>query len=413
MNAFLAAGDARSPEDSNPPIGPLRLRKSSWPRFEPDEILAVTGVLRSGAVNSLHHGRSCRRFEQAMADLCEMPYAIAVSNGTVALELALRALGIGAGDEVVVPARSFIASASCVVSCGATPVFADIDRDSQNLTAASIAAVMTARTRAVIAVHLAGWPCDMPEINALAASNGLVVVEDCAQAIGARLDGRPVGSFGDAAAFSFCTDKIISTGGEGGILLLRDRPAWKRAWALKDHGKDPDRHAAIRPGPDFLWLHQSIGSNCRMTEMQAAIGLVQLGKLSGWIDARRKNAAALEEELRGLDALRLCKPRHGIEHARYKYYAFVRPDRLKPGWSRRRIIEETAGYGLVCSTGSCPEIYLEEAFAGGPSRPAERLPVARELGDTSLMLAVDHTLSPPDLRSAGKILGHIVGKASK
>ena len=388
------------------------LRKSTWPRYEGDEIQAVAEVLRSGQVNSLHHGKICRRFEAQMAELCEMPHAIAVTNGTAALELALKALGVGNGDEVIVPARSFMASASCVVSCGASPIFADVDRDSQNITAATIEAVLSPRTRAVIVVHLAGWPCDMEPIIALAQKHGLLIIEDCAQAPGASHNGRPVGSFGDAAGFSFCTDKIISTGGEGGMLLLRDRAAWKRAWAQKDHGKDPDSYAEIVPGPDFLWLHDSVGSNYRMTEMQAAIGSIQLGKLPRWLAARRANAAALEAELAGLQALRLAIPSMQTEHARYKYCAFVRPEHLKAGWDRRRIIQEAASQGLSCTTGSCPEIYREAAFADYPLRPATRLPVAQELGETSIMLPVDHTLSQADMSVVGKRLRKIIELAS-
>ncbi len=347
-----------------------------------------------------------------MADLCEVPHGIAVANGTLALELALHALGIGEGDEVVVPARSFMASASCVLACGAKPVFADVCRDSQNITAATLEQVLTPRTKAVVVVHLAGWPCEMDEIMQVAKAAGLLVIEDCAQAHGARIDGKPVGGIGDAGAFSFCTDKIMSTGGEGGMLVLKDRAHWKAAWAYKDHGKDPDNYAAIVPGPDFLWLHDSFGSNFRLTEMQSAIGVVQLGKLSGWLDARRRNSAALEEQISGNPAIRLMQPRGGIEHARYKYYAAIRPEMLRPGVQRSDIIRQLAAAGVGCSVGSCPEIYLEPAFDDGRYRPAERLATARELGETTIMFQVDHTLSVQDAAAVGSIVNDIVGSAS-
>lgn len=412
MTDSLGAVSGSGHEDEGTADAPAALRRSTWPRYEEDEIAAVTAILRTGAVNSLHHGRYCQQFEREMASLCEVPYGIAVGNGTLALELALRALEIGPGDEVIVPARSFMATASCVVTVGATPVFADVDRDSQNLTAAAIEAVLTERTRAVIPVHLAGWPADMPAICALAQRRNLKVIEDCAQAHGARIAGAPVGSFGDASAFSFCTDKIISTGGEGGMLVLKDRAAWKRAWAFKDHGKDPEHYAAIVPGPDFLWLHTSVGSNFRLTEMQCAIGSLQLGKLPRWTEARRANAAAFHAELADLPALRLPQPETGIEHAAYKAYVFVRPERLKPDWSRRRIIVEAKAQGLALTTGSCPEIYREAAFAHTDWRPPQRLPVAVELGETSLMTQIDHTLAPEDLREAGRRLRGIVVRAS-
>ena len=390
-----------------------RPTRSRWPMFEADEIEAATDVLRSGAVNSLHHGEQCAAFERAMAQLCDVPYAIAVANGTLALELALRALNIGPGDEVIVPARSFMASASCVVACGANPVFADVDFESQNVTASTLEAVVTDRTKAVIVVHLAGWPCEMKDIMDWATRRGMAVIEDCAQAHGARVDGRPVGSFGDAAAFSFCTDKIISTGGEGGMLVMKDRAMWRRAWAYKDHGKDPDNYSTIVPGPDFLWLHTSLGSNFRMTEFQAAIGNRQLAKLDDWRVRRQKNANAFEEQLSGLDAVRLARPRHGITHARYKCYVFIKPERLKHMWTRRRILEEAAEAGIACSTGSCPEIYREEAFRDYALRPETPLPVARQLGETSLMVPVDHTLTPTDLEVSGLLLRRVVEEASQ
>lgn len=387
--------------------------RSRWPLFETDEIEAATNVLKSGAVNSLHHGTQCAAFERGMAELCDVPYAIAVANGTLALELVLRALNVGPGDEVIVPARSFMASASCVVATGAHPVFADVDAESQNITAASIEAVMTSRTKAAIVVHLAGWPCEMNEIMDLAGRRDLAIIEDCAQAHGARVDGKPVGSFGDAAAFSFCTDKIISTGGEGGMVVMKDRELWRRAWAYKDHGKDPDTYKAIVPGPDFLWLHDSLGSNYRLTEFQAAIGNCQLAKLDDWRQRRQSNADAFEAQLADLDVVRIARPRNEIVHARYKYYAFVQPEQLKQGWSRRRILEEAASAGISCSTGSCPEMYLEEAFRDYALRPDRRLPVARQLGETSLMVPIDHTLSPADLEVSGLILRHILQRASE
>lgn len=384
--------------------------RSRWPVYSDDEIEAVVDVLRSGRVNALHHGERCRAFEQAFADLCDMPHAIAVANGTLALELALRALQVGPGDEVVVTPRSFVASAACVMSIGATPVFADVEPVSQNLTASSIARVLTPRTKAVIVVHLAGWPCAMDEIVALAWSCGLRVIEDCAQAHGATYDGRAVGSFGDAAAFSFCTDKIMSTGGEGGMLVLRDAAAWARAWSFKDHGKSPD-HGNIAPGPAFRWLHETFGSNYRLTEMQAAIGLIQLTKLNAWIAHRRRNAQILSDCLSGLAALRLTIPPENVGHAYYKYYAFLRPEGLRAGWNRGRVVEAAIEAGVPCMSGTCPEIYLEKAFTNVGIGPRAALPNAAELGELSLMLPVDPTLDERAVQLMGRRLRNILEAA--
>lgn len=403
-----------APDHSYLPVRPAalpHLRKavrSRWPVYAEDEIEAVVQILRSGRVNALHHGEHCHAFEEAFATMCDMPHAIALANGTLALELALRVLGVGPGDEVIVPARSFIASASCAIACGAVPVFADVDPDTQNLNAETVAAVMTPRTRAIVAVHLAGYPCPMDELIVLSESYGIKIVEDCAQAHGARFNGRPVGSFGDAAIFSFCTDKIISTGGEGGMLLLRDDDAWSRAWAYKDHGKSHRLTTGQAPGAAFKWLHDSFGSNYRMTEMQAAIGLHQLEKLPGWLAERTRHAGILDDSLSGLAALRLIAAPEGVTPAHYKYYAFVRPEWLAPGWSRDAIIAAAIDAGLPCQSGICPEIYREQAFVRSGLGPESPRPSALKLGQTSLMLPIDHTIDDDMVCEMGRALRDIV-----
>jgi dTDP-4-amino-4,6-dideoxygalactose transaminase len=367
-----------------------RLAFSPWPFFASDEIEAVTSVLRSGKVN-YWTGQEGRQFEAEFADLVGTRYAICVANGTLALELALYALGIGAGDEVITTSRTFIASASCAVMRGARPVCVDVDRDSQNITADTIRRALTPRTKAIIAVHLAGWPCDMDAILQLAAEYGLKVIEDCAQAHGAAYKGKPVGSLGDMAAFSFCQDKILTTGGEGGMVTTNDEQLWDRAWSYKDHGKSYDAAFLREHPPGFRWLHESFGTNWRLTEMQSALGRVLLRKLPEWVAIRRKHAAQLTECFRSMPALRVTEPPSHIEHSYYKYYVFVRPDRLRGGWNRDRIMSEIATAGVPCFSGSCSEIYLEQAFTA-EMRPAAGLPVARELGETSLMFLVHPTL---------------------
>ena len=387
--------------------------RSRWPHYDEDEIAAVADVLRSGRVNALQHGDQCRAFEKAMALLCDMPHAIALANGTLALELGLRALGIGPGDEVVVTPRSFIASASCAVSLGAVSVFTDVDPVSQNITAATIERVLTPRTRAIIAVHLAGWPCEMEEIMALARAHDLKVIEDCAQAHGAALRGRPVGSFGDASAFSYCTDKIISTGGEGGMLLFREEAPWEMAWSYKDHGKNRRSVESPASGNAFRWLHDSFGTNFRLTEMQAAIGLQQLGKLPQWLAARRRNAAILESALADLPNVRLAVPPEGVDHSYYKYYAFIETAGLAPGWTRDRIVAEINAAGAPCFTGTCPEIYREGAFAGAGEATVAPLDQARALGETSIMFQVDHMFQEIEMVRIGQVARSVLTAAAR
>jgi dTDP-4-amino-4,6-dideoxygalactose transaminase len=367
-----------------------------WPFFESDEIEAVARVLQSGKVN-YWTGEECRNFEQEYAASIGVKYAIALANGTVALELALRALNIGPGDEVVTTSRTFIASASCAVSVGARPVMADVDRDSQNMTADTIRAVLTPRTKAVVVVHLAGWPCDMDPILQLAQDHGLKIIEDCAQANGATYKDRPVGSMGDVAAFSFCQDKIITTGGEGGLLATNDETLWKAAWAYKEHGKSYDAVHRHDHKPGFRWLHESFGTNWRMTEMQAAIGRVALRKLPNWVATRRQNAATLSEGFAEIPGLRVPVPGPSIGHSYYRFYAFVRPERLQPGWSRDRLMSEIRDAGIPCAVGSCSEIYQEKAFQNSGWEQSPK-PVAKELGETSLMFLVHPTLAESSLQ---------------
>ena len=382
-----------------------------WPFFDEEMVEAVSSVLRSGNVN-YWTGQEGRQFEKEFAAFVSVDNAVAVANGTLALELALHALGIGAGDDVVVTSRTFVASASCVVIRGARPVFADVDPVTQNVTAESIEAVLTPNTKAIIAVHLAGWSCDMDPIMALARDRGLKVIEDCAQAHGATYKGRVVGSIGHAGAFSFCQDKIMTTGGEGGMLVSNDRDVWRRAWSYKDHGKDWDTVYNKEHPPGFRWLHTSFGTNWRLTEMQSAIGRAMLRRLPDWISTRREYARVLDERFSRIPALRVSIPPDDIEHAYYKYYVFVRPERLTDGWNRDRIMEAVAAEGIPCYSGSCSEIYLESAF---PSewRPTRRLPVAKELGETSLMFLVHPTLSRQDIEDTCAAVEKVMSVASR
>lgn len=387
-------------------------RFAPWPHFANDEVDAAAAVLRSGRVNYWTGGEG-RQFEKEFAGYVGADYAIALANGTVALELALYALGIGPGDEVIVPSRTYIATASAVVLRGATPVMADVDLVSQNITAATIKPLINERTKAIIAVHLAGWPCYIDPIAELAKRRGIKIIEDCAQAHGASYMGRRVGSLGAAAAFSFCQDKIMSTGGEGGMLTLNDKGLWKKAWAYKDHGKAFDAvYKKIHP-PGFRWLHESFGTNWRLTEPQSAIGRIQLKKLDMWVKVRRKNAAILTRRFSRIRGLRVTIPPPEAGHSYYKYYAFVSPEELAAGWTQKRIIEAINAEGVPCFYGSCSEIYLEKAFKKNGLRPAHRLPAAKELSGTSLMFLVHPMLTERDIEKTCRAVEKVFKTAAK
>ncbi len=383
---------------------------ASWPHFEADEIEAAARVLRMGKIN-YWTGDEGKQFEGEFAAQTGCRYAVALANGTVALELALYALGIGPGDEVIVPSRTFIASASCVIMRGAKPVVADVDSLSQNLTVDTILPLITSRTKAVIVVHLAGWACEMDPILALARHHGLKVVEDCAQAHGATYKGKPVGSFGDVAAFSFCQDKIMTTAGEGGMLTTNDKTAWDLAWSFKDHGKSYDAVHSRKHAPGFRWLHESFGTNWRLTEFQSAIGRVLLRKLPDMVRTRRRYAAILTQEFRRHPALRVTEPPEHICHSYYKYYVFIRPEQFREGWTRDRVAAAIVAEGVPCFSGSCSEIYLEKAFSS-ELRPARRHAVAKELGETSLMFLVHPTLSVRDMQNTCEAVSKVMQAAT-
>ncbi len=382
-----------------------------WPVYDQDEVETAAAVLRSGRVN-YWTGEEGRIFEKEFASYVGVGHAVAMANGTVALESAFRALGIGVGDEVVVTPRTFIASASAFILLGAVPVFADVDPESQNITADTIARILTPRTKAVVAVHHAGWPCEMTPIMDMARERGLRVIEDSAHAHGALYHGRKTGSFGDVAAFSFCQDKIMTTAGEGGMVTTGSEEIWSKVWSFKDHGKSyGPAHEKNHP-PGFRWLHDSFGSNYRMTELQAAIGRIQLQKLEGWLGKRERNAHYLMKHLAQVPGLRVVVPPPHVRHAYYKYYAFLIPEMLKESWAQERIIASVEAEGVPCFSGTCGEIYMEKAFIKKGLAPGDRLPVAMQLAETSLMFPVHPTVEESDLQdtvtAVAKVMRHAV-----
>lgn len=384
---------------------------SPWPNYSPEEVQAVADILTSNRVN-YWTGDRCRVFERRFAEWAGAKHAVALANGTVALDVALKALGIGPGDEVITTPRSFLASASCIVTAGATPVFADVDPDSQNITAATIRAVLTDRTRAIICVHLAGMPCDMDPIMALAEERGLKVIEDCAQAHGARYRGRSVGTIGHVGAWSFCQDKIMTTGGEGGMVTTDDPELWDFMWSYKDHGKSWEgvHNRAHPPGPRLI--HDSFGTNWRMIEMQAGIGLIQLDRMAYWTARRTEIALRFAEACSAFPVVRVPLPKEHITHAWYRFYAFANPDHLADGWTRDRVIEEINALGVPCLHGSASEVYLEAAFDGTGWRPPQRLPIARQLGETSMAFLTHPTLTDDEVAQTCDAMRTVLALAS-
>lgn len=368
-----------------------------WPSFTEKEADAIKNVLLSNKVN-YWTGQECREFEKEFASFSDTKYAVALANGTVALDVALKALQIGAGDDVIVTSRTFLASASSIVTAGANPIFADVELDSQNISRRTIEAVLTPNTKAIICVHLAGWMCDMDPIMQLAAEKGLYVIEDCAQAHGAKYKGKPAGSIGHIAAWSFCQDKIMTTGGEGGMVTTNDESLWKKMWSYKDHGKSYDSVYNKQHPPGFRWLHDSFGTNWRMMEMQAVIGRIQLTYMPDWTKNRIENADKILKAFDHSNYFTVNRPTDDYLHAQYKCYVQVNINALPSGWSRDRIMQFINAEGVPCYSGSCSEVYLEHAFDNTNWRPKERLKNAQQLGETSLMFLVHPTLSEDNIK---------------
>jgi dTDP-4-amino-4,6-dideoxygalactose transaminase len=390
-----------------------------WPFFSDDEIQAAVNVLKSGKVNQWT-GHAVNRFETAFAGYIGTDHAVALANGSLALDMALTALGIGKQDEVIVTPRSFVASASCAALQGAVPVFVDVDPVSQNITLETISQAVTPKTKAVIAVNLGGWPCDLENIKSFCEQNRIFLIEDCAQAHGAKFGGKKAGSFGDCAVFSFCQDKIMTTGGEGGMLVTNRADIWEKVWSFKDHGKDYDNAFCRNHGPGFKWLVNSFGTNGRMTAMQAAMGSVMLKKLDGWVEKRRCHADLFTRGFQNIPGLRITVPEPKCYHSYYKYYVFVKKDELKKTWNRDMVIDALNNAGVPCNTGICPEIYRESAFKNGSCRiqgavkdnnGQYRLPAARRLGESSIMFMVHPTLSPASIQYVIEQVERVMKKA--
>ena len=389
----------------------LNTNLSQWPSFTEEERDAVSKVLMSNKVN-YWTGDEGRKFEKEFAEYTDTEYAIALSNGTLALDLSLHALGVGEGDEVIVTPRTFLASVSSVITAGAIPVFADIDLNSQNIEAETISSVITNKTKAIIVVHLAGMPAEMDAIMELAEQHAIYVIEDCAQAHGAKYKGRSVGSIGHIGAWSFCQDKIMTTGGEGGMVTTNDKKMWEKMWSYKDHGKSWDAIYHKSHPPGFRWLHESFGTNWRLTEMQSAIGRIQLTRMSNWSNERRKNAMMIDDVAKDFKVVRTTNIPAYIEHAEYKHYIFVETNYLAEGWTRDKIVDELNQLDIPCYQGSCSEVYLEKAFDNTGYRPIDRLKNAKLLGETSLMFLVHPTINETEMLHVCSSLRSVLLKAS-
>ncbi|WP_128382098.1 DegT/DnrJ/EryC1/StrS family aminotransferase [Streptomyces cavernae] len=345
-----------------------------WPQLTDDDIEAAVAALCSNRL--VGQGNSTvQEFEAALAAGQGVEHAVAVSTGTAAVHLALHVLDVGPGDEVIVPAHTFIGSASPVVYLGARPVFADVTPDTHCLDPGSVKSLITDRTKAIVVVHINGIAADMAALTAVAAEAGVPVVEDAAQALGTEIGGRPIGGFGDLACVSLFEQKVITSGGEGGAVLTDNPDYAARLRRLRSHGEGP-----IEGRPGMIWAHE-VGYNYRLTSVQAAIGLAQHKRLGEMVEARRRNAARLSERLAGVEGLELPVEPEGTTHAFWKYAV-----RVAPGGGRRpagEIAADLRSRGVPVLLRYPFPLHKQPAFAG---HEGISLPVAERLSQELLAL---------------------------
>ena len=369
--------------------------------YTKEQIQSVSNILRKNKTN-YWTGNECKLFEEEFSKYIGNKYSIAVSNGSVALELSLKALNLKKGDKVIVSPRSFIISASCVLNMGLKPIFADVDING-NLDIDGISKSYNKNVKAIIVVHLNGLSCDLDPILKFTKKNKIYLIEDCSQAHGAVYKGKFVGSFGDVATWSFCQDKIISTGGEGGMISTNDKKIWEQIWSYKDHGKNYQSVFFKKHKEGFRWLHDGLGSNYRMTEMQATLGRHQLKQLDNQIKKRNKIANLYIENLKEfmhkkhvlkkLDFKCSTCPSKKIEnekcnlcrHAFYRLNLFINPKIV----NQIKLITELDKNNVTARVGSCPEIYREQIFKKLKIYPKKRLINAKLLGEISLQFGIN------------------------
>jgi dTDP-4-amino-4,6-dideoxygalactose transaminase len=379
-----------------------------WPQINDNMINEVGKVLKSGKLNQWNND-SVNKFETKFSDYIGCKYSVAVSNGTVALELCIKTLDLKNGDEIIVTPRTFIASALCCAINNVNPVFLDVDINSQNITLDNIKKTITKKTKAIILVHLAGWPCELDEICKFCKENNIFVIEDCAQSHGAKYNNISVGNWGDINAWSFCHDKIITTGGEGGMVTTNNNKLFKKAWSIKDHGKDYDSVFNKQHPFGFRWLHKNIGTNWRMMPIQAVIGIEALELLDKWVEHRRKIANIYNNNLKHTKGVRLTIPPKNVYHSYYKYYFFINKNEFKI--SRNEIIKEINKNSIIATVGSCGEIYKESSL--NKFKPSTDLKNTKELFESGIMLLCDPTISIEKAKNEINIINNILNKNVK
>ena len=368
----------------------MKIKFSEWPKYSKFEIAEASKVIKSGKVN-YWTGSKCTEFEELYKKKFKLNYAISVANGSVALDAAVSVLNLTSKDEVIVTSRSYVSTASCLQSTKAKVIFADVDLNSQNISIQDLSKKISIRTKAIICTHLAGWPANILEIKKIINNKKIKIIEDCSQAHGARIQKKYVGSFGDIAVWSFCNDKIISTLGEGGMIACKDRILWKKLWAYKDCGKNYDKIFQKKKNNLFKWVHDYKGTNLRMTEVQAAVGIIQLKKLENMINKRKFNCDYIWKNIKKNNFIFVPKIDKDIFHSGYRCYLTTKNNKI-----RNNLIKYLNQFGIDANQGSCPEIYKERRFYNKQQKSIF-LKNANKLGKISISLPSHHLISKKQL----------------
>ena len=364
--------------------------EKNWPNFSKDLVSKVGKILSSGKINYTN-GQYGKKFEKEFSKFVGNKYSIAICNGTAALEVAIKSLKLPKNSEIIVTARSFFASAACIVNTGHIPIFADIDLLTQNISIHDIKKKISKKTKAIICVHLAGIPCNMHDIKKLGNKNKIKIIEDCAQAHGASLDNKQVGSFGDVSTWSFCNDKIISTLGEGGMISTNNKKIYDFCKTYINHGSVLQNK---KNSEKFIYNKDYFGTNLRITEIQSIAGLEQLKNLKKVQIKREKMSKSYFHIIsKYQNYIYSYFPSRNIKCAWYRFYFFLKTDVKDYQKIRFKIIKNLKRNNLKCFTGSCPEIYLEKSFKKLKNFKVTRLINSKILGQTSIALDINHTLT--------------------
>ncbi len=382
-----------------------------WPQFSKSEIKLVNKILKSGKVN-YWTGEYGRKLESSFSKLVNKKYSLAISNATIGLEYSLSSLNLKNTDEVLVTPRSYFSSASCILKVNAMPVFCDVEIDSQNISVESIKNNINKNTKAIIVVHLGGNPANITEIKKIALKNNITLIEDCSQAHGAKYKGKIVGSFGDIAIWSFCNDKIISSGGEGGIICLNNKKLYDKLWCYRDIGKNRRKFLKIKSKFYFQWLHDEIGTNFRMTELQSALALSQLKNLDKTIKKRKFIADSYINSLKNIFWLKYLKDDNMYSSARYRLNISIDQEIVKGKFYAKNIINLLNKNILICNEGPCPLIFLEKGFRNKRYK-TKYLKNSYYLQNNNISLLIDPTMTKKDIKKLVNEFTNVIEYFSK